>query len=319
MPVNFVSLGKFLQSQVVRYDPQFYAAPQLNLWGVGSTYIPTFPDLPLGLDRIESFRKEYVGRAALSTGQTLDVPLVDLGISSNDIKTIAIMAGAEWNLFQVEKYANLGSGPRMNLVDEKLDAINYAINHRFHELTWAGEPVSGLDFRGIFNARYVNVLNETGTNVMALTQAQLYDWFQSVIATYKAQSGLAYNQITAYVSDALYIKTTTPYDVSGSGESPFSRLTDPNRGRFLNLMEPITELASASLFQAGLTTNANRGILMLGYFDRRSIRRSVYPIDRTDVIPRDTGLEFGVTGFCAVSEPEVKMPEHFLYVQYATA
>lgn len=327
MPVNIASLGKYLTQELQVHDPVFYDVPEDELWGAGGgeeSYYTRIPDLPLGAEEVTSYRRQYVGEGAISDGRAYDIPLADVGIEGSKAKAVLILAGAEWSIADIER-AKLANSqkqtPRFNLSEEKVIAVNTAINRRIHRLTYSGSAERG--FGGLFNANGVNPVDATGDGNLygattPLTPAQLTDWFQGQVATFKTNSKLNYESIVAYVDDDLYTALSKPI-ADNTGDTPYMRLTSPERGRFLGAIRPITELDPATLEAAGIITNANtRGRMLLGdWTNPRSVRQHYATIDRTDPFLKDSGFHFGITGWAAVSEIIVKVPERFTYINFA--
>lgn len=314
--LDVTNLGKFLQAELKLYDRNFYSLPEDELWGALGLYVPSTGDLPLGVEEIDSYRRTTIGRAALTDGRAYDIPLVDFGIKGSKAKTMMVIAGAEWSFIDLEraKISNANAlTPKYQLVQAKSDAIKTACDRRIHELVYAGEP--GINFYGLFNNPNLSVIDESASAVFSMTPAQLYDWWQSVISSFKLTSKLAYSSIIAYVSDDLYTASTRRF-TDGTGDSPYLLLTNSTRGRFLKDIQPITELSSATLAAIGIVTDANKGLMVLGDFSDRSVKRHFYPLNRTEPFPKDTGVHFGITGFAATSEVDFKVPERFAYVKY---
>lgn len=327
MPVDINSLGLFLAEELQLHDEQFYEVPEDELWGAGGgeeNYYTRVGDLPYGAEEVTSYRRQYVGEAALSDGRAYDIPLVDVGIAGSKAKATLVIAGAEWSFADIER-AQLASTqkmtPNFSLSQEKVNAVNIAINRRIHRLAYSGASERG--FGGMFNANGVDAVDATADGniygaTTPLTPAELTDWFQGLVADFKTSSKLRYESIIAYVDDDLYTALSRPI-ADNTGDTPFMRLTSPERGRFLGGIEPITELDPETLEAIGIISDADtRGRLLLGdWANANSVRQHFAPIDRTDPFLKDSGFHFGITGWAAVSEVIVKVPERFEYVNFA--
>lgn len=320
MPINLVSLGRYLESELTLYDSTFYELPQDDLWGTTGMYIPSRGDLPFGVEKIVSYRQDYIGRASISDGVALDVPLVDSGIASGSSKAVLILAGARWTLgeLQRDQFANTQrETPAGSLVETKTEGIQVAINRRLHELVYGGAPE--IAFYGMFNSTKITVSDQTATQVLQMTPAVQYGWLQGIIGTFKVTSKLAYQQITIYVNDDLYTSLTRRFS-DNTGDSAFLLLTDPTRGRFCKEILPITELSEASLENLGIfTAGAQRSRMIIGNFENdRSVIRHFHMLDKTEPIIQDSGVAWAITGYAATSEVDYKVPERFQYIDYGS-
>lgn len=319
MPLNFTSLGKFLTGELALYDPSFIDIVEDDLWMAAGFNVPSVGDLPFGIEEINGYRREFIGEASTYDGRSYDIPLVDAGIAGSKIKAIMVVAGAEWSMADVQRNQlarQIQMLPDFNLVDAKMEAVNISINRRIHRLGLVGMPTIG--FYGMFNATAINTIDQTATNVYGLTPAQLYDWMKTVIAQFKVSSKLNYNQIIIYVDDTLYTALCVPLG-DNTGDTPYMRLVNPDRGQFVGDIRPVSELQPATLVQLGVEANTTRGKLIMGDFNNnRSVIRHFTPMDRTDPFPKDTGIHYGVTGWSGTSEIHWKVPERFTYVRYAT-
>lgn len=327
MPVNIASLGKFLTSELQVHDPQFYDVPEDDLWGAGGgeqSFFTRVADLPYGAEEITTYRKQYIGEASLSDGRAYDIPLADVGIAGSKAKATLVLAGAEWSFADVER-AKLAATqkltPSFNLTQEKITAVSWAINRRIHRLTYSGAAERG--FGGMFNATGITPVDATGDGNLygatsPLTPAQLTAWFQGQIADFKVSSRLRYESIVAYVDDDLFTALSQPIG-DNTGDTPYMRLTSEERGRFIGAIEPITELKPQTLEDVGIIANSGtRGRMILGDWNNpNSVRQHYATIDRTDPFLKDSGFHFGVTGWAAVSEVIVKVPERFQYINFA--
>lgn len=317
MPTEVAVYGKFLREELNRYDRNgFYDVPEDELWAVLGKNIPSVGDLEIGVEEIQSYRSQTIGRAALSDGRAFDIPLVDFGISASKVGTMLVIAGAEWSFVDIEraKIANRGSmSPSWSWVEAKANAVRDAVNRRIHELVIAGSAETG--FTGFFNSGVIDTLDETGTAVFSLTADQRLEWMQTILADFKTSSKLMYSSITAYVSDDLHRALGKRF-TDGTGDTALKLLLNAENGRMVGAIEPITELAPATLAALGIVPNANTGLMVLGDFSQRSVKRHYAALDRTEPFPKDTGVHFGLTGWAATSEVDFKVPERFLYVKY---
>lgn len=324
MAVNITSLGEYLQNELKVYDQTFYTVPEDELWGAAGLYVPSRGDLPLGVEAFTSFRRQFIGEASVTEGRAYDIPLADSGIVSSDTKAVMVMAGAEWSIVDLERAkvaSSVNLSPAQNVIETKQLSVKTAIDRRIHRLVWAG--MSEIGFGGLFNSSLIEVYNATGEGNLygattPKTPAELTDWFQARVATFKLSSRLPYATIQAYVDDSLYTALCKPL-ADNTGDTPYMRLTSADRGRFLGNIQPITELSPTSLQAAGIISSpTTRGRMLLGAFaSEGSGLRHFYSMNRTEPFPKDTGVHFGLTGWAATSEFDVKIPEHFQYIDFA--
>lgn len=310
------SLGKFLSNDLTIYDQErFYEVPSMDYWAVRGERIPSTDDLPLGAEDIESFRKTNVGLASLWDGRSYDIPLVDMVISGTKASAYMVVIGAEWSMADLErKKLNSRTLPRMGLVEGKMEAMTEAIYRRLHMLILAGLTDAGI--YGLFNDPNMAVVDETATTPFQLTTTELNDWFRGLINSFKTTSRLQYSSIVAYVSDPMLAALSTPLP-DNTGDTPYMRLTSPERGIYIGAIEPITELSNQELRDLGVTSATDEEYILMGDFrNRSSIRRHYTPIGRTPIGVKDSQLHFGISGYAGSSQPILKVPEKFTRVVY---
>jgi hypothetical protein len=319
MPADMVSLGRYLAEQVNEYDTStFYNAPDEDLWGVGSTHVPSTGDLPRGLQSITYFRRETVGRAAVSIG-AFDIPMVGSAKTKYAAMAVSVVASTEWSQedLQAHQFAqSRGMMPGDNLIQSSIGDVSLSIFRRVHELVVVGFEEIG--FPGLFNHDMVDSLDESATEVLQLTPSDLYDWFQGIVSNFKKSSKIPYERIIAYVSDDVMLALSRRFDDT-TGDSPIQAMRSSERGVFVGDVVAISELDSDELVRLGVGV-ADEGLIILGDFrNPGSIIRRFATIDRTEPFMKDTGYHYGLTGWSSTTQPIIKIPEKFLYVKHGAA
>lgn len=317
---DMLSLGRYLSEQVKEYDKStFYNPPEEDLWGVGSTHIPSTGDLPKGLQSITYFRREVIGRASVTIG-SFDIPLVSSATSKSDAKAVTVVASTEWSQTELEAYQfaqSRGMMPGDNIIQTNISDVTLAIYRRLHELALVG--FSEIGFYGLLNNPSLPTIDESGVQVLQMTPPDLYDWFQGIVSDFKKVSKVPYQSIVAYVSDDVMKALSRRFDNS-TGDSPIQSMRSSDRGVFVGDVVSLAELDSTELVAMGVSA-ANEGLIILGDFrNNKSVIRRFAAIDRTDPFMKDTGFHFGLTGWSSTTEVIFKVPEKFQYIQHgATA
>lgn len=321
MPANIQELGKYLAEQLIEYDSStFYNPPEEDLWGVGSTVVPSVGDLPRGLQSITYFRRDVIGRASVSY-QAFDIPLVSSATSKRTASAVSVVASTEWSYEDVQMHQfaqSRGLMPGDNLIQSNVADLSLAIYRRIHELTMVGFPE--INFYGLFNNPQITLVdNVAGAVLLVWTPSQLYDWFQGIVSNFKKISKIPYERIIAYVSDDV-MKLLSRRFTDATGDSPIQAMRSSDRGVFVGDIRTLAELDTAELFRLGVTNNNNHGLLLLGDFtNSNSIVRRFAAIDRTEPFIKDSGYHYGITAWSSTTEPIVKIPERFQYVKFRMA
>lgn len=316
MAVDMASLGKYLKEQVAEYDSStFYNAPDEDLWGVGSTHIPSQGDLPRGLQSITYFRRETVGRAAVSIG-AFDIPMVGSAKASFSAKAVSVVASTEWSQDELQAYEfaqSRGMMPGDNIIQSAIADVSLSIFRRIHELVVIG--FSEIGFPGLLTHDQIDPVDETAVQALQLTPSDLYDWFQGLVSDFKKTSKLPYDRIVAYVSDDLMLALSRRFDDT-TGDSPIQAMQASDRGVYISDIISLSELDSDQLVSLGVGA-ANQGLVILGDFKNPgSVIRRFATIDRTDPFMKDTGYHFGLTGWASTTQPIIKVPEKFQYIKH---
>lgn len=316
MPLNTLNLGKFLSGELALYDKQFVDIIDDDLWGARGENIPSRGDLPFGVEEVNSYRREFIGEAAVYDGRSYDIPLVDQTVAGMKSKAVLVVAGAEWSVSDINRtqlQSQVQILPQYSLTEAKMEAVNTSINRRIHKLTLAGMPSIGM--YGMFNSNRVSVGDQTAVKPFTLTPTALYNWVKGLVAAFKKTSRLAYANIDLFVDDDLYAALCTPLG-DNTGDNPYMRLTSAERGQFVGSIEPLSELEPATLVSLGVV-GAGVGRMIMGNFgSERSVIRHFHNIDRSQEFLKDSGFHFGVTAWAATSEVIYKIPEQFQYVNY---
>lgn len=313
---DMASLGRYLAEQLNEYDTStFYNLPDEDLWGTGSTHITSRSDLPRGLQTITYFRREVIGRAAVSIG-AFDIPNVSSAASKSKAMAVSVVASTEWSeeeLIAHEFAASRGMMPGDNLIESNVADITLAIYRRIHELTMIG--FSEIGFYGLFNKPEIDTLDENATEVLQMTATALYDWFQEIINMFVTESKIPYERVIAYVSNDVMMALSRRF-ADTTGDSPIQSMRSTDRGVFVGEIVRIPELRSSELLRLGVGV-ANKGLIILGDMKNpNSILRRFANIRRTDPFMLDTGYHYRITGSSATTEPIVKQSEKFLYVKH---
>lgn len=317
---DVVGAGKFLTQELNQYDTTFYSTVYPEYWGAEGKYHPTQGNLELGTKNIVSGRIDYVGEAAIYDGKSTDIPLSDFGITEDEYKARIVIAGAQWNIFDLaaaQKANRQALLPNRDYLSLKMEAMKRSMDRRIHRLVWAGE--ANNDMEGLFSGSQVTLKNIT-TDLYALTSDQLYDFFLDELSDFQEDSLLTAEATWMYVPKRLKTRLTKRFPNNMDG-TPYLLLTDPKRGIMVKGIQEVNELKSSFLEQFGVhAVGTNKDRLMFGQLDDLSVlKRQFYPMDRSIPQLADDGVTYRITAWCATTEMQFREPFRVRYLDIPRA
>jgi hypothetical protein len=201
IPSDFSKTTFFLKEQLTKTLPRIYSVEYAELWGLDPTlnYHQATADLPLGLEQIDAWIKDNLGRIpALFDGQAGDIPTVDVEIGKKSFKVALFALKTDWNLLQIEKerVANINNQfmPNMNLIATKQDAVADFFNRGDHNTILWGYPKVGI--RGLFTQTGIATTDNSFTpykktsGTYDVSAMQLYEDFVAIINSFMVRAKL---------------------------------------------------------------------------------------------------------------------------------
>ena len=231
---------RYIKEQFTRFLPSFIQPDIGNFWGLDSSQnmVKSNADLPLGLEEIKAFSKEYIGEVAEFNGNATDIPTVDVQIGElAGVETAIHINAATWTKFELYKQQlaqkNRTYMPTLDIVNEKMMAMGEFHNRNEHDRVLYGMPNKN-NFKGIYNQNDVKTLDVTD-DVYALTPKQLYDLFIDWIYEFRVDNMDFTNlaRIEFNIPTPLMKVLSRPYSDSYESQSIYSRLTDSNQGYYI--------------------------------------------------------------------------------------
>ncbi len=276
--------GQFLLSQLTKYQGRFYELDEAEFWGLNSelNFHSILPDLPLGLEQIEFFTKNYFGQSALFTGNATDIPVVNVQIAPLGRVPVAIFINAaNWNFFQLQREAVAQSSqisiPSINVISESQAAAAEYMNRRQHYVSLYGIPERGI--KGIYNLDGVYTMDiDINLYDPAVTPQMIYEIFLNIIQT-GTENCLVTNSMLLEVKipERLNKRLAEPYSEM-TGTTIKEMLTDPNKGYAVAKITSARENEGESLYRVGVFEEAwrNKDRILVKRVDA-GIMRHVYP------------------------------------------
>lgn len=313
VPVNLIS--KFIRAGLLSYDKTYYGFPDENLWGASNLYFPVDPTISFGEKIIEVKRSTVIGEGRAGSGASYDIPLISIHRDLGYTIVENVYAGAQWAMDELSNaiLEARTKGVVNNFVQEEMSGVRIALDRRCHRMVIEGLPERGV--YGVFNNPSIGVTDLTTTiDFGAMTGAAILAWLQTQALTFATAMSIPLNRLYVYVGKELFEKLIAPF--SDQNSTSVSDLLLNTRGLSLGGIEYIPELSHDALQGMGVFTNGdNKARIMIGTMkDPRACVRYYYAPNRTDVFVKDTGIHFGLTGFCATSAVEFKRPEYFKYI-----
>lgn len=295
----------FLESEVTRVFPQVMDTEYKELWAYqNSDYIPALPNLMIGEEFIEIWRRDRDGIAKRYNGVATDIPNVSVSLTRDRYTTGHWIIGAEWPKSLIQRYqaANRnGLIQRRDPVTERLEACREgaaeAINHA---LIWGD-----VNFNGFLNHESVPVEN-LAVDIYAQTDITFYNTFRSIIREFKRRSRLLSSQITILVSPDLWAKLGDMLSIDNEATF-FEMLTSSQKGESVAVIQELEELASAELEANGIQPpGTNRDRFIIYQNSTQTLWREFYPPDVSQPMMLPTGRDFMSTHLEGSTEVMIK-------------
>jgi hypothetical protein len=201
LPIDITKTGFYLKEQLTKTLPNIYNVEYSDLWGLDPSlnYHQATADLPLGLEEINAWVKDNLGRIpALYDGQARDIPTVDVEIGKRAYKIAVFALKTDWNLLQIEKdrlAAQIGQlMPSMNIVALKQDAVADFFNRGDHQVILWGYPKVGI--RGLFTQTGITTVDtafvpyKKTAGAFDVSSIQLYNDFVAIINNFMTRAKL---------------------------------------------------------------------------------------------------------------------------------
>lgn len=164
--------GATLYNQATQLLPGIRARRFRQLKFEDGSIVPTMGDLQAGAQEVLATLIQEIGQAEFSADGSLNFPIVDINASED--RYPVVMIGAAFSVTLAQERA-LELNPNRQLIDNKrMMTPRKSIAERVNRYTAFGRSVTGL--RGFINNANV-IVNNTSTNLYALTPQQLIDFF----------------------------------------------------------------------------------------------------------------------------------------------
>jgi len=313
---DIVGAGKFLTQELNQYDATFYETIYPEYWGAEGKYHPAQGNLQLGTKKIVSGRIDYVGEAAIYDGKSTDIPLSDFGITEDEYNARIVIAGAQWNVFDLaaaQKANRDALLPQRDYLALKMEAMKRSMDRRVHNLTWAGDTSNSMS--GLFAGGQVEVKTITTDYYTTGTSDDLYNFILDELSQFQDESLLTAEATVMYVPKPFKTLLTKRFPNNMDG-NPYMLLTDPKRGVMVRQIQEINELKSSFLEQFNVhAAGTNKDRIMFGQLDDAQVlRRQFYPMDRSVPQLADDGITYRITAWCATSEIQFREPFRIRYL-----
>ena len=343
---NVTLHSRYIQEQFTKFLPNFIQPDIGSFWGLDSSQnmVKSNADLPLGLEEIKAFSKDYIGEVAEFNGNATDIPTVDVILGElKGVETAIHINAANWTKFELYKQQlaqkNRTYMPTLDIVGEKMLAMGEFHDRNEHDRVLFGLP-NKENFKGLYNQSDVRTLDVTD-DVYALTPSQLYDLFIDWVYEFKTdnQDFTNLSRIEMNIPTPLMKRLSRPYNDNYDSTSVFSRLTDSRQGYYVGAINDHFENEGAYLntkINKGVTaypTNRDRIIIklrgnqnpktnsILGNNNLRTetLERHYFPrLVETPFTP-DGGLTWKVFSFGASTGVYTYRPQRIMYVDINNA
>lgn len=205
------AIGRYAKEQLIRYEDKFFEVDIDEFWGLNPdlNFHTSIADLPLGIEEIQYYGKEYYGSAAIYDGAATDIPVVDVSLSRDreSYRSAIFINGAKWTRFELEKQREADRSkigiPSLSLIAEFQRAMAMYLNNREHYTVLYGIPDRGL--YGLYNQPGVTTLDvpinlyDEGIGGQAIYN-QLISWIDQFVREAKLTSR---NQVEIKIPDKL--------------------------------------------------------------------------------------------------------------------
>lgn len=273
---NIKPIPRYLEEQATLFLPGFYQPDIGNFWGLDKSMNMTssIADLPLGLEEIKAFSKDYIGEVARFNGNAQDIPTVDVEFGElGGIKTAIYINAATWTKFELEKQklaqANQTYMPSLDIVSEKMAAMGEFHNRNEHAVVLYGFDGDG----GIYNLSGVSAL-DIADDVYndTFTPKQLYNLIVNQIYEFKSDNFLKnMSRIELLIPTPLMRKMAEPINDNYDSVTVYQKLTDASQGFYVGTINDAFENEGENL-----NTKINKGT-------------DPYPVNRDRIIMKVKG------------------------------
>lgn len=348
---NITLSPQYLADQFTKFLPGFYQPDIGEFWGLDRTrnLHKATPDLPLGLENIKGFAKQYIGEVAEFNGNAQDIPTVDVQIGEfSGIKAKIYINAATWTKFELIRQSNaqqIGAYmPSMDIVKERVDAMGEFHNRNDHMVTLFGggflKSIPG--FRGIYNQDNVIAkdITQDWYDTTNVTPQQIYNSLIDEIYEFIADNFVTnLSRIELLIPTPLMKRMSESINSNYESVSLFKKLTDSTQGYYVGKITDAFENEGAYLnlhIRKGATaypTNRDRIIIKLAGTQNansssilatdnarsETLQRHFFPRVMETTFTPDGGLTFKRFAFSATTGVYALRPNRVKYLDINNA
>lgn len=330
------AIGRYAKEQLIRYEDKFFEVDIDEFWGLNPdlNFHTASSDLPLGIEEIQYYSKEYYGSAAIYDGAATDIPVVDVSLTRDkeSYRSALFINGAKWTRFELEKQreadrSNIGI-PSLSLIAEFQRAMSMYLNNREHYTVLYGIPDRGI--YGLYNQPSVTTL-DVNINLYDETigAQQIYNlliaWIDQFVREAKLTSR---NQVEIKIPDRLMKRFSLLIPVvdtaglppntiyTGAYTTIYEMLTTNTRGQAIKRITSAVENEGDNLeYWQVMTTGRQRDRIIIKATGADVLERHFYPREQLPIWQIDS-LRYEQISFSGSTGLIARRRNRLMYIDF---